>query len=138
SDLYLTQHAQRGLRSIRQLRRVVREAGQLRAREAHGGRAGLLAGAQREPQGLLGGGTGTGGPADPDDARLVTHAASPSRSRYAMRSAIVIRRSPWILATPMRSGRRAMVPSAAMISQMTPAGSRPAIRARSMAASVFP
>ena len=37
-----------------------------------------------------------------------------------------------------RSGTRAMVPSSFMISQMTPAGVSPAIRARSTAASVCP
>ena len=37
-----------------------------------------------------------------------------------------------------RSGTRAMVPSSFMISQMTPAGIRPARRARSTAASVWP
>ena len=35
-------------------------------------------------------------------------------------------------------GRRAIVPSSFMISQMTPAGARPASRARSTAASVWP
>lgn len=41
-------------------------------------------------------------------------------------------------ANSKRSGVRAMVPSSLMISQMTPAGSRPARRARSTAASVWP
>ena len=38
----------------------------------------------------------------------------------------------------MRSATRAMVPSSFMISQMTPAGMRPAMRARSTEASVWP
>ena len=41
-------------------------------------------------------------------------------------------------ANPMRSGRRAMVPSSFMISQITPAGFRPAKREISTAASVWP
>ena len=46
--------------------------------------------------------------------------------------------SPCLRAYGTRSGTRAMVPSSFMISQMTPAGLRPARRARSTAASVWP
>ena len=45
---------------------------------------------------------------------------------------------PWRWAKVMRSLRRAIVPSSFMISQITPAGVRPASRARSTAASVWP
>ena len=45
---------------------------------------------------------------------------------------------PWRWAKATRSGMRAMVPSSFMISQMTPAGKRPARRARSTVASVWP
>ena len=41
-------------------------------------------------------------------------------------------------ANVIRSGTRAIVPSFLLISQITPAGARPAIRARSTAASVWP
>ena len=58
--------------------------------------------------------------------------------RYWIRSAIVIISSPCLRANFASSGTRAIVPSSFMISQMTPAGSRPAMRARSTAASVWP
>ncbi len=45
---------------------------------------------------------------------------------------------PWRSQYSTRSGTRAMVPSSFMISQITPAGFRPARRARSTAASVWP
>ena len=45
---------------------------------------------------------------------------------------------PWVWAKTMRSGRRAMDPSSFMISQITPAGFRPARREMSTAASVWP
>src|SRR5579883_891873 len=55
-----------------------------------------------------------------------------------MRSAMVAILRPWSCAKRTRSGRRAMVPSSFMISQMTPEGLRPARRATSTAASVWP
>ena len=45
---------------------------------------------------------------------------------------------PWRVAKRLRSGRRAIVPSAFMISQQTPAGYRPASLQRSTVASVCP
>ena len=51
---------------------------------------------------------------------------------------MVIISNPCFLANLPRSGTRAMVPSVRMISQMAPAGARPAARARSTAASVWP
>ncbi len=45
---------------------------------------------------------------------------------------------PCLRANFVSSGTRAIVPSSFMISQMTPDGYRPAIRARSTAASVWP
>ena len=45
---------------------------------------------------------------------------------------------PWNWANFTRSARRAMVPSSFMISQITPAALRPASRAMSTAASVWP
>ena len=44
----------------------------------------------------------------------------------------------WCWAKATRSGKRAMVPSSFMISQMTAAGVRPALRAISTDASVWP
>ena len=58
--------------------------------------------------------------------------------RYLIRSAIVIMSSLWRRANRRNCGTRAMVPSSFMISQITPAGLRPAMRARSTAASVWP
>ena len=55
-----------------------------------------------------------------------------------MRSAIVIISSPCLRANFVSSGTRAIVPSSFMISQITPAGYRPAMRERSTAASVWP
>ncbi len=55
-----------------------------------------------------------------------------------MRSAIVIISSPCLRANFFSSGTRAIVPSSFITSQITPAGGRPAIRARSTAASVCP
>ena len=46
--------------------------------------------------------------------------------------------SPWRSQYGIRSGTRAIVPSSFMTSQITPAGVRPASRARSTAASVWP
>ena len=60
------------------------------------------------------------------------------RRRYAMRSATVIIFSPCCSQYVVRSGTRAIVPSSSMTSQMTPAGVRPASRARSTDASVCP
>ncbi len=60
------------------------------------------------------------------------------RRRYSIRSATVISFRPCRLQYGMRSGTRAIVPSSFMISQMTPAGFRPARRARSTAVSVWP
>ena len=60
------------------------------------------------------------------------------RMRYLIRSAIVIISRPCCLANFASSGTRAIVPSSFMISQITPAGYRPAMRARSTAASVCP
>jgi hypothetical protein len=51
---------------------------------------------------------------------------------------MVIINRPWRFANFVSSGTRAIVPSSFMISQMTPAGYRPAMRARSTAASVCP
>ncbi len=51
---------------------------------------------------------------------------------------MVIISRPCFLANLVSSGTRAIVPSSFMISQMTPAGYRPAMRARSTAASVCP
>ena len=60
------------------------------------------------------------------------------RRRQAIRSEIapIFRLCSWANFT--RSGRRAMVPSSFMISQITPAGLQPARRAISTAASVWP
>src|SRR2546428_832556 len=58
--------------------------------------------------------------------------------RYLMRSAIVIISRPWRFANRASCGTRAIVPSSFITSQITPAGYRPAIRARSTAASVWP
>ena len=55
-----------------------------------------------------------------------------------MRSATVIILSPWRSQYGVRSGTRAIVPSSFITSQTTPAGLRPASRARSTAASVWP
>ena len=60
------------------------------------------------------------------------------RRRYATRSATVTIERPWRAQYPTRSGTRAMLPSSFMISQITPAGWRPASRARSTDASVWP
>ena len=49
---------------------------------------------------------------------------------------MVIISSPCFFANFVSSGTRAIVPSSFMISQITPAGSSPAMRARSTAASV--
>ena len=75
----------------------------------------------------------------------VGRSASPTRRtmrsvpiRYLMRSAMVIRRIPWRFAKRASCGTRAMDPSSFMISQITPAGYSPAMRARSTAASVWP
>ena len=51
---------------------------------------------------------------------------------------MVIMGRPCFFANFVSSGTRAIVPSSFMISQMTPAGYKPAIRARSTAASVCP
>ena len=70
---------------------------------------------------------------------LATRLTSDSfRMRYLIRSAIVIISRPCFFANFVSSGTRAIVPSSFMISQMTPAGYRPAMRARSTAASVCP
>src|SRR5579883_1239791 len=58
--------------------------------------------------------------------------------RYSIRLWTVIIFSPCLAQNSTRSGTRAMVPSSFMTSQITPAGYRPAIRARSTAASVWP
>ncbi len=55
-----------------------------------------------------------------------------------MRSATVRMPSPCSLAISRRRGRRAICPSSSMISHRTPDGVRPAIRARSTDASVWP
>ena len=60
------------------------------------------------------------------------------RRRYSIRSATVIIFRPCRSQYGTRSGTRAIVPSSFMISQTTPAGVRPASRARSTAASVWP
>ena len=60
------------------------------------------------------------------------------RRRYLIRSATVRIRSWCCFAKACRSGMRAMVPSSFMISQITPAGFRPASRARSTLPSVWP
>ena len=60
------------------------------------------------------------------------------RRRYSIRSAIVTILRPWRSANSSRSGSRAIVPSSFMISQITPAGSSPASRARSTEPSVWP
>ena len=60
------------------------------------------------------------------------------RRRWAIRSEMVPIFSAWRWAKATRSGRRAMLPSSFMISQITPAGLRPASRAMSTAASVWP
>ncbi len=44
------------------------------------------------------------------------------RTRYLIRSAIVMSSSPCFFANRVSSGTRAIVPSSFMISQMTPAG----------------
>ncbi len=70
-------------------------------------------------------------------AAVATRRTSVSvRMRYWIRSAIVIISSLCLLAKRVSSGTRAIVPSLFMISQMTPAGYSPAMRARSTAASV--
>ncbi len=51
---------------------------------------------------------------------------------------MVMTLSPWVRAVLNSSGSRAMPPSSSRISQMTPTGAEPAIRARSTAASVWP
>ncbi len=56
--------------------------------------------------------------------------------RKAIKLWIVQMRSPCLLRNSMSSGRRAMVPSSCKISHSTPAPCRPAILARSTAASV--
>jgi hypothetical protein len=58
--------------------------------------------------------------------------------RYSIRSATVTSLRPCRSQNPTRSGTRAIVPSSFMISHTTPAGARPASRARSTAASVWP
>ena len=58
--------------------------------------------------------------------------------RYWMRSAIVRMGIPCSRLRRSSSGRRAIVPSGFMISQITPAGLSPAIRAKSTDASVWP
>ena len=60
------------------------------------------------------------------------------RRRYSIRSSTVTILSPCRSQYGIRSGTRAIVPSSFMISQTTPAGLRPARRARSTAASVCP
>ena len=60
------------------------------------------------------------------------------RRRYSIRSSTVTSLIPWRSQYGIRSGTRAIVPSSFMISQTTPAGLRPASRARSTAASVWP
>src|SRR5512132_2302196 len=60
------------------------------------------------------------------------------RNRKAIRSAMVAIFSPWNWAKRIRSGVRAIVPSSFMTSQMTPDGVRPARRAMSTPASVWP
>src|SRR6266403_5389189 len=60
------------------------------------------------------------------------------RLRYSIRSAMVAIFTLWRAANSSRSGSRAMVPSSRRISQMTPAGAKPARRARSTAPSVCP
>src|SRR2546427_487404 len=60
------------------------------------------------------------------------------RLRYSIRSAMVAIFRSWRAANSSRSGSRAMVPSSRRISQMTPAGAKPARRARSTAPSVCP
>ena len=68
-------------------------------------------------------------PDDADECRSVLR-------RYAIRSAIETRASPYRSAKARSSGSRAMVPSSLTISHRTPAGGKPARRARSTAASV--
>src|SRR5258706_1760216 len=60
------------------------------------------------------------------------------RLRWWMRSVIAPIFRPCVAAKATRSGMRAIVPSSFMISQMTAAGVKPAIRARSHPASVWP
>ena len=60
------------------------------------------------------------------------------RIRYWIRSRIVTIRIPCSRQNSWSCGTRAIVPSSFITSQMTPAGKRPARRARSMAASVCP
>ena len=60
------------------------------------------------------------------------------RRRYSTSCATVIIFTSWRSQYGTRSGTRAIVPSGFMISQTTPAGVRPARRARSTAASVWP
>ena len=67
--------------------------------------------------------------------------SDPSKSisnRYRARSATVTITRLCCLQNRMRSGTRAMVPSSLTISQITPAGYKPARLARSTAASVWP
>jgi hypothetical protein len=58
--------------------------------------------------------------------------------RYLMMSATATTRSPCRSPNSLSSGRRAIVPSSFMISQMTAAGASPASRARSTDPSVCP
>src|SRR3954468_3580034 len=58
--------------------------------------------------------------------------------RYLIKSATVTIRMPWRFANRANCGTRAIVPSSFITSQITPAGYRPAIRARSTEASVWP
>src|SRR5215204_4584356 len=60
------------------------------------------------------------------------------RRRYSIRSSTVIILRSWRAQYATRSGTRAIVPSSFITSQTTPAGLRPARRARSTAASVCP
>ncbi len=60
------------------------------------------------------------------------------RMRWRMSSATEIILSPCAMQNSLSCGTRAMVPSGFMISQITPAGERPAMRARSTEASVWP
>src|SRR6266540_798980 len=60
------------------------------------------------------------------------------RRRYSIRSSTVIILRSWREQYSTRSGTRAIVPSSFITSQTTPAGLRPARRARSTAASVCP
>ena len=68
---------------------------------------------------------------DPLDEPLVVHPVPDDVGHRDDRDAV-------LLGEARRSGTRAIVPSSFMISQMTAAGIRPAIRARSTEASVWP